>query len=381
MTFPQVTFILPVYNAEKYLSFCLDSILNQSFHNLEIICVNDCSEDTSASILSDYVRRDSRITTINCSKNIGPGAARNIGLDAADGEFVRMVDSDDFIPPYSTEHLLKAAKQFNSDFVRGGVWYCDSTGKKVEKNSLSPKKKVERAAMDHRMIDYFPHHWAFLYRTGALRASGVRYDEAMRNGQDAAFMIDLAPHMSKVSLVPEGVYNYRVNSGSVMRKKRTQQFYLNVFSLYSRAKKQYSEVGLIEVADSYLYSHCCGYLPDNILNSLPAYLPLDQGIGVLKELQKLFLEMKARSLCFSEKYSWQKKRKVPQKMKYLLLLLENNLFSEGYASIQDYRIHQKKQATITKQINLYKKRIDVIHSSSSWKITAPLRFLRSKVEE
>ncbi len=377
----QVTFIVPVYNTEKYLEICLDSIINQTVHELEIICVDDCSTDCSAAILSKYAQKDSRIVVIRFDKNKGPGAARNAGLKVAKGKFIRVVDSDDFIPRESTENLLAAAEQYDSDFVRGGVHYCNSTGEKTRRNALSPKVRIGRAVMGYQMINYFPHHWALLYRTATLRSSNVRYDENMRNGQDTAFMIDLAPHMEKVSLIPEVVYFYRVSFGSTMTRKRDRQFYLNIFSLYSRANRQLTKAELKEIADSYLYSHCCGYLPENILSSIPEYLPYEQGIIVLQELQKLFLEVNAKTLCFTDMYSWQKQRKAPQIMKYLLLLLENDLFPEAYAALKYNRIEQKRQITIEKQISLCKSKTDAIHSSISWKITAPLRFVRKKIKK
>jgi len=377
---PQVTFVLPVYNAEKYLRFCLDSIINQSIPEIEVICINDCSTDTSSAILSEYAQRDSRITVINFDKNKGPGAARNAGLGAASGDFIRMVDPDDFIPLESTDYLLKAAKQNNSDFVRGAVWHCDDAGKKVNKNILSPKQGVGRAKMDYRMINYIGQHWTFLLRTEVVLGSGVRYDENMRNGQDAAFMIDLLPYLKKVSLIPESVYNYRVNSESTMHKKRDRQFYHNVFSLYRRAYHVFAGSDLEELADTYLYSHCCGYFPQNILVSIPENLSIDQGIIVLKDLRALFSEFKAKQLCFFRKQNWQSKREVPKDMKYLLLLLENDMFFEGYALLKDLQIRKKKQRTLKKQLNVYQKNIDTIYASTFWRITAPLRWVRNVIK-
>lgn len=111
-----VSVIVPVYNVEKYLSRCLDSVMGQTYGQLEIICVNDGSTDASASILADYAAKDARIRVISQS-NGGLSAARNAGLDVATGEWVMFVDSDDWIPPYAVEGFLKVAVESGARVV------------------------------------------------------------------------------------------------------------------------------------------------------------------------------------------------------------------------------------------------------------------------
>ena len=93
---PKISVIVPVYNVEKYLSECLDSIINQTFPDFEIICVNDCSTDKSGNILEDYSRKDNRIKIFYHQFNQGLGAARNTGLKNAHGKYVQFLDSDDY---------------------------------------------------------------------------------------------------------------------------------------------------------------------------------------------------------------------------------------------------------------------------------------------
>ena len=110
----KISVILPVYNVEKYLAACLESIENQSFNDWELIAVNDGSLDKSADILRQYAERDTRIKVISQS-NKGLGAARNAGLEAAKGDFVCFVDSDDYVHPQMLELLLNAAEKENAD--------------------------------------------------------------------------------------------------------------------------------------------------------------------------------------------------------------------------------------------------------------------------
>ncbi len=101
----EVSIIIPVFNKEAHLGDCLDSVLNQSFKALEVICIDDASEDQSGEILRNYANRDSRLRVIKNSENLGPGQSRNIGIETAEGKFLRFVDADDLLPHKSIEKL------------------------------------------------------------------------------------------------------------------------------------------------------------------------------------------------------------------------------------------------------------------------------------
>ena len=113
----KVSVIIPVYNVEKYLPECLDSVLNQTYKNLEIICVNDCSPDNCDKILASYAAKDSRIKIINNKKNGGYSAARNTGLSEASGKYVYFIDSDDWIDSSYIEELVQKLEEKNVDIV------------------------------------------------------------------------------------------------------------------------------------------------------------------------------------------------------------------------------------------------------------------------
>ena len=113
----KLSVIIPVYNAEKYLAECLDSILGQSLRELEVICVDDGSRDGSAAVLKDYAGRDSRVRVIE-QENSGAGAARNRGLETAAGEYVLFMDADDTLEGGSLEKLWKEARRLRPDVLR-----------------------------------------------------------------------------------------------------------------------------------------------------------------------------------------------------------------------------------------------------------------------
>ena len=113
----KVSVIIPVYNVELYLRECLDSIINQTLKEIEIICIDDCSSDNSYSILEEYSNIDNRVKIFRNKINIGPGPSRNIGIRASQGEYISFIDSDDFISTDYLEILYLTAQEYNSDIV------------------------------------------------------------------------------------------------------------------------------------------------------------------------------------------------------------------------------------------------------------------------
>ena len=113
----KVSVVLPIYNVEKYLPKCLDSIINQTLKDIEIICVNDCSTDNCENIVKEYVKKDNRVKLINHKENQGLGFARNSGFNASNADYVSFIDSDDFISYDYIEHLYNTAIKNNADIV------------------------------------------------------------------------------------------------------------------------------------------------------------------------------------------------------------------------------------------------------------------------
>lgn len=118
---PKVSVIIPVYNTEKYLKKCLDSVCNQTLQDIEIICINDCSQDNCLEILKAYALSDTRVRIIDFKENRGAGAARNAGIEAAQGEYIGFVDSDDFIDLDFYEKLYNSGTKTKANVVKGAV--------------------------------------------------------------------------------------------------------------------------------------------------------------------------------------------------------------------------------------------------------------------
>ena len=116
---PVVSVIVPVCNAEAFLDKCLECLTGQTLRDLEVLCIDDGSKDGSAALLETWSRKDGRIRVLSFPENRGPSAARNAGLDAAKGDFIGFVDSDDFVDPDFFEKLCGAALREGADVAKG----------------------------------------------------------------------------------------------------------------------------------------------------------------------------------------------------------------------------------------------------------------------
>lgn len=149
---PLISIIVPVYNVEKYLSKCLDSILAQTFTDFEVIAVDDGSPDNCGKILDEYAQKDERIKVIH-KENGGVSSARNAGLDAAQGEYIGFVDPDDTIFPDMYEHLYSEAKSGDYDIVQCGCTKVNSAGDVID--HLVSGLNKEYTSTDDMLCDFF----------------------------------------------------------------------------------------------------------------------------------------------------------------------------------------------------------------------------------
>ena len=225
---PKLSIIIPVYNIEKYISNCLDSILSQSFEDFEVICVNDGSTDDSLSELQKY-RNDERVIIID-KKNEGSGVARNSALAIARGEYVFFVDGDDWIEENSLQKMVDEADRLKTDIlVFGGLSYYEGKGQNggYSANKL-PKKylnKVVGAKDIEKDIFKFPSTaWTKLYRREFLQKNGIKFQE-IKVGQDQLPFFHSMILAERIAIFPQNLYCYRKNrKGAVTAVKKKRNF-------------------------------------------------------------------------------------------------------------------------------------------------------------
>ena len=215
-----VSIILPVFNAERFLSQCLDSILRQTYQDWELIAVVDGSKDGSMEILKSYEKRDNRIHIIS-KKNEGVSIARNIALKHAHGDYIYFVDSDDIVMSEALMILIKAMKSNKTTFVKSDFLPIDEQGKQVFIN----KKQVIRRRYDGKVMDsekffkkilmkeYFL--WTCLFRKDIIEKYHILFIPHCRLMEDAAFVVDYLLYSDRNVYKDACVYGYRKYEGTV----------------------------------------------------------------------------------------------------------------------------------------------------------------------
>ena len=184
---PKVSIVVPVYNVEKYLEQCLESIVNQTLKDIEIICVDDGSTDKSGEILDKYAADDARVKVIH-KKNSGYGNSMNIGFDAAQGEYIGIIESDDYAELNMFESLYDCAVENRLDVLKSEYFYYYSIP--MERNEkqdvFSPVmcSRVFKPMTDFEskmeMVEFFnikPTIWSSIYRKDFIRENGIRFNE------------------------------------------------------------------------------------------------------------------------------------------------------------------------------------------------------------
>lgn len=206
---PKISVIIPVYNTEKYLCECLDSVINQTLEDIEIICVDDGSTDGSPKILEDYSRKDSRITVI-IQENCGSGPARNKGIRTAKGEYVVFMDSDDYYPEDATlSKLFFAAKEHNAAICGGSLSTVYSDGTIVNNNnwgnafSFDGEMKYEDYQFDYA-------YQRFLFRRQFLIDNSLYFPPYLRF-QDPPFFVKAMITADHFFAIHDVTYRYRWN--------------------------------------------------------------------------------------------------------------------------------------------------------------------------
>ena len=236
---PKVSVIIPVYNVEKYLRECLDSVINQTLKDIEIICVNDGSTDNSLQILEEYAQKDERIRIIN-QENRGQSVARNRGLDIALGEFIAFIDSDDYILPNTLQTMLDKAISTQSDIIMMGAeaFADDSSADTIKRtenmnNWLFCTNESNYQVSTDNYIDSVSEincvAWGKLFTKNFIEKNHLRFIDEKVVLEDNGFWIKVCSCFPEISFVEEIGLMYRIRTTSVttdIKKKRKRKFEL-----------------------------------------------------------------------------------------------------------------------------------------------------------
>lgn len=211
-----ISVIIPVYNAEKFLDRCINSLIHQTYNNLEIIIVNDGSTDNSLKLIKKYMNIDSRIILIN-KENSGVSASRNIGLEKSNGKYIMLLDADDWLNKDAIEILYKAISLYNVDVVRGNYRVIDENNNIVKKGKITndmgkivnkPKLLIPNYIYNK---DNLPCYSVLLLINSKYK---IKFNEDISFMEDTIFYYDMLNKVNTILMIPNTIYNYYQNSSS-----------------------------------------------------------------------------------------------------------------------------------------------------------------------
>ena len=229
-----ISVIIPVYNGEKYLSECLDSVLNQTYQNLEVIVVNDGSSDNTQSIIDSYADKDTRIRNYKFEKQQGVAAARNFGIKSAKGKYISFIDSDDY---YNLDCIETLYSQMNDDCDILCCGYNLISDGKTEPHQLA-KEEYRNAEesylfyLESNKADYTMQViWAKLFRRESIIDKKF---ESLKYGEDTLFIVGMIASNARIKLIDYVGYNYREHPDSVVIKsqRKTIEYYDNMLNMH-----------------------------------------------------------------------------------------------------------------------------------------------------
>lgn len=212
---PLVSVIIPVYNGENYVEDCIQSVIHQTYHTLEIIIVNDGSTDDTSAIIEKYVASDVRIQLIN-KQNSGPALAREVAVAIAKGEYIQYLDSDDTLLENAIELLVTKAEETNADIVAAPFYFCSVDEPK--RRSVSLKFNSLSGIEYFKEILYGRAYWSVwsnFQRLSFLRDCSIVPATTIAFGEDAMLMIQLLTYAKKVVAIDVPIINYSIRTSSL----------------------------------------------------------------------------------------------------------------------------------------------------------------------
>ena len=225
----KVSILMPAYNVESYISECMESVINQTLHDIEIICVDDGSTDSTGEILDEYADKDERIKVIHKS-NSGYGCSMNIALQQATGEYIGIIETDDFAELNMYEELYDIAKRCNADVVKSNyfTYVSDPEPKSNYFEVLETYdlyNKVFRPSDHQEIFRVRPCIWTGLYRRDFLIENNISFTETPgASYQDTAFAFKIWASAERACLIKDAYLHYRIDNASSSVKSSTKVF-------------------------------------------------------------------------------------------------------------------------------------------------------------
>ena len=346
----EISVILPVYNSENYIKECLDSLLSQTFKDIEILCIDDGSTDGSLNILKDIEKTDSRITVIT-QENMGVAKTRNNGMNLVKGNYVYFMDSDDCLDKNAFKKLHDNITSNRSDFcimkvifVNGSEEYkfpAFDIDKEFDKVNFNDFTFTYRDVKSHVLNDLFA-PWLKLYSAEFLKSNDDFTFPEIKSYSDAPFHVKTMLNASRISFVPEYLYYYRENDGSLVHSSSNT---INFFRLS-------------DIIEDYLVKND---FIDEFTDEFAAF-----------KIVKLVYYM---GFTDSEEYYTKAKEELSNVNANFSLIGDNDIDKMNIILDSD----NLKECKLALELYDCKKRVKSMQESKSWKVTKPLRRFTSSL--
>lgn len=265
-----VSVIIPIYNAEKSLSECLDSVLSQSLEQIEVICVDDGSSDNSVAVMEHYAKVDSRVC-VEHQSNQYAGVARNRGIDVAKGKYIAFLDADDIMLPGSLEWCYRCAERYEVDMLKTGFLYQNTVDGKTYQNHYSKvtclnwlqcHRVFRFEQLPHRLLNVPDVPWNGLYKREFLLDKNIKFNH-LRFVNDHSFYIDCLLKAQRISVQRRATVCYRVEQSESLIGKKAEHFdvqlasYRLVSELCQNTQKHLAQLIMQQELNSIFYWYEC----------------------------------------------------------------------------------------------------------------------------
>ena len=264
---PKVSVIIPVYNVEEYLPKCLDSVVNQTLKDLEIICVDDCSTDNSCGIIQEYADQDNRIKLVENQQNSGAAISRNNGLDIATGEYIYFMDSDDWIDNDYLETMFKTIEEVNTDAVVNlAILYHKMENKQVQ--YLRAKYSFGYVTNKQEILQLPVMAWCKLFKYEFLEKNKINFLD-IKYANDLVFHYETLPFLEKVFTFKGPFYHYIYRKQGLSNQNPNLRYikaYEFIFDYYKEHHllqrinfKLFNLPAIFSIEDKQQYDECKNY--------------------------------------------------------------------------------------------------------------------------
>lgn len=320
---PKVSVIVPVYNVEKYLGKCIDSILNQTFSDFEIILVDDGSPDNSGAICDEYAKKDDRIKVIH-KTNGGVSSARNDGISEANGDYIMFVDSDDFIEPQMLEAMLPTEDE---DIIFCGFRYVydDRTEERLIESFclISKEEFINKYYIDSEMTNVISGPYNKLFKKAIIDENNIKFNQNISICEDGLFVVEFMQKAAKFSNIGTAYYNYVQYCDETLMSRYNSNAFDACTYLYQGKKK------FVESGDSGIKKYTDMRTLDLFLTFL-SQIYSRSGMGFWEKYKKIKKELKNECFVFlisSEKCCGIKNKLIRFSMKFNFFLPLHILYS------------------------------------------------------